>query len=388
MDRFPLLFLFILVTPPLLSADSPPSDEVKKRAQVLKTYLQKEKADFDLRENQKKTLLESLDDLNSKQNLVRSRLEQLASEQQELNMSLENLALEYENQKKLEQAQRQRMFLVLKVVYKIQKEGMVRFLFYGKNLSQLAGRVRVLFYTLRSHSQITKQFQERTQRLAETETKLKTLKSQITSLSQELRDQEGLLFNLLKNKKRLVEQINQKQSSYKLASKEYQRVSNQLSKLFNELPSAKTRPIEGETSFQPKGNLPMPTAGEIVQGFGKNVHEKFGTVTYHKGIEIEADFNAPVVAILPGEVEFAGWLRGLGNVMIVHHGQGLYTLSAHLFKFNKSLGEKVEAQEIVGFVGDTGNREKPSLYFEIRKQGKAVDPLAYLSAPGSSHYIN
>ena len=388
MFRLPFLVLWIFIASSLFSSDSSPSEEVKKRAQALKNYLQKEKVDFDLRENQKKTLLESLDDLNSRQNLVRSRLEQLASHQQELNMSLENLALEYQNQKKLEQAQRQRMFLVLKVVYKIQKEGMVRFLFYGKNLSQLAGRVRVLFYTLRSHSQITKQFQERTERLAETETKLKTLKSKVTSLSHELKDQEGLLINLLKNKKRLVEQINQRQSSYKLATKEYQRVSNQLSKLFNELPSAKTRNPSGEMSFHPQGNLPMPTPGIIVQGFGKNVHEKFGTVTYHKGIEIEADFNAPVEAILPGEVEFAGWLRGLGNVLILHHGQGLYTLSAHLFKFNKNLGEKVEAKDIIGFVGDTGTREKPSLYFEIRKEGKAVDPLAYLSASSSSSVLN
>jgi len=387
---FRLLFFVFLIffSPPLFSSDPPPSEEVKKRAQALKNYLQKEKVDFDLRENQKKNLLESLDDLNSKQNLVRSRLEELSSHQQELNMSLENLALEYQNQKKLEQAQRQRMFLVLKVVYKIQKEGMVRFLFYGKNLSQLAGRVRVLFYTLRSHSQITKQFQERTERLAETESKLKTLKSKITALSHELRDQESLLLNLLKNKKRLVEQINQKQSSYRLATKEYQRVSNQLSKLFNELPSAKTRSQTSDTSFQPQGNLPMPTLGAIVQGFGKNVHEKFGTVTYHKGIEIEADFNAPVEAILPGEVEFAGWLRGLGNVLILHHGQGLYTLSAHLFKFNKNLGDKVESKEVVGFVGDTGTREKPSLYFEIRKDGKAVDPLAYLSASGQSNHLN
>ncbi|NBX81613.1 M23 family metallopeptidase, partial [bacterium] len=92
-------------------------------------------------------------------------------------------------------------------------------------------------------------------------------------------------------------------------------------------------------------------------------------------------------SILPGAVEFAGWLRGLGNVMILHHGQGLYTLSAHLFKFNKQVGEAVEQNEVIGFVGDTGNREKPSLYFEVRSQGKAVDPMAYLN-PQSISRIN
>jgi len=362
--------------------DIPDTKEAEKRASHLKKFLQSEKADYDSRETQKKTLLESLDDLNAKQNKVRERLQALTSHQQEMEMSLENLALEYQNQKKLEQAQRQRLFLLLKVVYKIQKEGMSRFVFYGQNLSQLAGRIRVLLYTLRSHAQLTRQFQERTQKLAEAEMKLKATKLKLSSLSDELKDQQLLLSHLLKNKNKLVARINEKQSSYRLASKEYQRISNQLSRLFQELPSAKKTTDKG--LFEPKGNLPMPVEGTIVQGFGKSVHEKFGTVTYHKGIEIESEFNSPVSAVLPGGVEFSGWLRGLGNVIILHHGQGLYTLSAHLFKFSKEVGDSVEAGEVIGFVGDTGNREKPSLYFEVRSHGKAVDPLAYLSSTSKS----
>jgi septal ring factor EnvC (AmiA/AmiB activator) len=320
-----------------------------------------------------------LDELNAKQNIVRQRLQSLNAHQQELEMGIENLALEYQNQKKLEQAQRQRLFLLLKVVYKVQRDGMARFLFYGHNLSQLASRVRVLFHTLRSHAVITKQFQERAQRLAQTEVHLKSTKLKLNSLSDELREQQTILQNLLKNKKQLVAQINQKQTSYQTASKEYNRLSQQISKLFKELPSAKKSVEAQQPKFEPKGNLPLPVDGAIVQGFGKSVHEKFGTVTYHKGIEIEADFNAPVISILPGAVEFAGWLKGLGNVMILHHGQGLYTLSAHLFKLNKEVGESVDKGEVIGFVGDTGSREKPGLYFEVRTQGKAVDPLNYLS---------
>lgn len=374
----PFLALLFFLSGIASSLDTSDPKEFEKRANTLKKFLQTEKADYDSRETQRKTLLESLDELNAKQNQVRQKLQALTSHQQELEMSLENLALEYQNQKKLEQAQRQRLFLLLKVVYKIQKEGMTRFVFYGQNLSQLAGRIRVLLYTLRSHAQLTRQFEERTKKLAEAELKLKATKLKLSSLSDELKDQQILLSNLLKNKNKLVAKINEKQSSYRTASKEYQRISNQLSKLFQELPSAKKGVEKG--LFEPKGNLPMPTEGAIIQGFGKSIHEKFGTVTYHKGIEIEADFNSPVTSILPGGVEFAGWLRGLGNVIILHHGQGLYTLSAHLFKFNKEVGDSVDAGEIIGFVGDTGNREKPSLYFEIRSNGKAVDPLAYLSS--------
>lgn len=380
-----LLALSLFTSSLLLALDVSETKEAQQRANSLKQFLQTEKADYDSRETQRKTLIESLDDLNAKQNQVRQKLQALTNHQQELEMSLENLGLEYQNQKKLEQAQRQRLFLLLKVVYKIQKEGMTRFVFYGQNLSQLAGRLRVLLYTLRSHAQLTRQFQERTQKLAEAELKLKANKLKLNSLSDELKDQQLLLVNLLKNKNRLVAKINEKQASYRLASKEYQRISNQLSQIFKELPSAQKG--SSQEVFQPKGNLPMPTEGVIVQGFGKSVHEKFGTVTYHKGIEIEAEFNSPVTSVLPGGVEFAGWLRGLGNVIILHHGQGLYTLNAHLYKFNKEVGDTVEAGDVIGFVGDTGNREKPSLYFEVRSNGKAVDPLAYLSS-GSWTKVN
>jgi len=373
----PIFFLFTCLS--VLALENTETLAAQKRAGELKAFLEREKTGFESRESQKKSLLGVLDELNSKQNLVRERLLSLNAHQQELEMSLENLALEYQNQKQLEQAQRQRLYLLLKVVYKIQRDGMARFVFFGHNLSKLASRVRVLFHTLRSHAVITRQFQERAQRLAQTELRLKSTQLKLSSLADELKDQQTVLQSLLKNKKQLVSQINEKQNSYQAASKEYQRLSQQISKIFKELPSAQKSPNTKLPAFEPKGNLPLPVDGSIVQGFGKSIHEKFGTVTYHKGIEIEADFNAPVTSILPGAVEFAGWLKGLGNVMILHHGQGLYTLNAHLFKLNKEVGETVEKGEVIGFVGDTGNREKPGLYFEVRANGKAVDPLNYLS---------
>jgi septal ring factor EnvC (AmiA/AmiB activator) len=74
-------------------------------------------------------------------------------------------------------------------------------------------------------------------------------------------------------------------------------------------------------------------------------------------------------------------------VAILHHGSGLYTLNAHLFKVAKNVGSRVEQGEVIGTVGDTGTNESPSLYFEVREKGKAVDPMAYF-APGTFTYLN
>lgn len=355
--------------------------EVKKRAEALKTYLDSEKQYFESRESQKKDLLSALDTLNADQNRVRERVLTLSSNQTELSMALENLSLEYQRQKQVEQLQRTRLALLLKVVYKIKKEGMFRFVFFGHNLGELTSRVRVLYRTLRSQRDLTRQMQERTNRLIESEKKLSQARTDLARLINELHDQEQLLSGLHRKRKQLLTSINQKQGAYQAALKEFQRVTKRLNTLFRELPSAKEvkPPAPTEAPLLAKASLPLPVSGRITQGFGKSVHEKFGTVTYHKGLEIEAEFNSPVAAVLPGTVEYAGWLKGLGNVMIVHHGQGIYSLNAHLFKNAKELGSKVEGGETIGFVGDTGNNEKPSLYFELREGGKAVDPVPYFA---------
>jgi len=373
--RWVLVLLFIWTRAHALETSS--SENIEKRAQDLKAYIEKEKVLFESREFQKKSLLTSLDETNKKQNSVRQKLIELSEHQQELEMSLQNLALEYQNQKRIQQAQRERLFLILKVVYQIQKQGMLPFIFSGANLSQLAGRFRVLVYTLRAHTRLSRQFEERLSQLSDSEFKLKATQIKLNQLSSNLRDQKNLLEQLLVNKKRLVQEINQRQSIYRKAANEYKQVSQQISKLFKDLSTSPKKNIQKAAA--PHGNLSLPVEGEIVQGFGKSIHEKFKTVTYHKGILIESEFNSPVISILPGAVEYAGWLRGLGNVMILHHGEGLYTLNAHLFKFNKSVGESVEQGEVIGFVGDTGNSEKPSLYFEVRSNGQAVDPLLYIT---------
>lgn len=358
-------------TVPLL----PPAS--KAQAKRLKEYIVSEKKNFVQRESQKKDLTDALDKLNAEQNSVRVKISSLTMGQQELNMAVDNLSMEYEKQKDLEKMQRQRLYMLLKVTYRIKRDGVIRFLFNGQDMGQLASRVRVLYRTLKSHSLITKQLQERSVRIRESEVKMTKAKHDLNSLLSELHDQEDILTTLLSRKKQMLLGINQKQSAFLQANKQYKKLEKEIEKTFSQLPSAK--PAEKEYTPQLTTNLPLPAQGRIIKGFGKSVHEKFGTVTYHKGIEIEAEHNSPVISILPGTVEHAGWVKGLGNVIIVHHGNGIYTLSAYLFKIEKTLGSHVDAGETIGTVGDTGNNDRPSLYFELRENGKAVDPVAYLS---------
>lgn len=97
----------------------------------------------------------------------------------------------------------------------------------------------------------------------------------------------------------------------------------------------------------------------------------------HSGIDLDLETGDPVVAALDGVVEKAQYTGGYGNLVVLHHDNGLETYYAHLSKIKVEPGERVESGEILGLGGSTGRSTGPHLHFEIRYKGAAFDP-AYL----------
>jgi septal ring factor EnvC (AmiA/AmiB activator) len=345
------------------------------RALQLKELIRKERPKFEEREQIKRDVLEELDRLNADQNRVRKKISEIIENQRELTMARDNLVIERDRRREAQIIERRRLAAIARFVYKIKKEGFLRFVIRGDNLGETAGRVRILYRTLRSHSLLTRQIDEHARRLEEGSAQLSIIGQELVRILQDLADQESLLANYLGRKKTVIAEINRQQTAYQLMVKEYRRISTELALMFERFDMTK--------SSQPlprKASLPFPLSlGKVMTQFGRSVHEQFGTIVFHKGIEIEADHNSPVTAILNGVIEYEGWIRGLGNVLILNHGGGFYSLSARLFKTLKTKGISIEQGETIGYVGDTGTDEKPSLYFEIREGGKAVDPMAYFS---------
>ena len=128
-----------------------------------------------------------------------------------------------------------------------------------------------------------------------------------------------------------------------------------------------------------KGRLPRPAVGRIEERFGERRDPRYGSVTFHKGVDIRAPRGTKVRAVAAGRVVHARWLRGYGNLVILDHGGGYYTLMGHLDRMEVVEGDDVEAGEVVGLVGDTGSLKGAYLYFEIREGGRAVDPEAWFA---------
>ena len=124
---------------------------------------------------------------------------------------------------------------------------------------------------------------------------------------------------------------------------------------------------------QQKGKLPLPLTGPVKHAFGQ---VRGGGMRW-QGWLIGADTGAEVRAVAYGRIAFADWLRGYGLMMIIDHGQGYLSLYGHNESLLQEVGTWVEPGETISIVGSNpGNGQ--GLYFELRKDGKAVDPAAWL----------
>jgi murein DD-endopeptidase MepM/ murein hydrolase activator NlpD len=96
---------------------------------------------------------------------------------------------------------------------------------------------------------------------------------------------------------------------------------------------------------------------------------------FHKGTDFSADHGTPVHAAGDGVVVFTGWQNGYGRVIYVDHGGGLVTRYAHLQRIEVDTGDRVAAAARIGKVGASGRTTGPHLHFEVRLEGRAVDPV-------------
>ncbi|MDE2291409.1 MAG: peptidoglycan DD-metalloendopeptidase family protein, partial [Elusimicrobia bacterium] len=121
-------------------------------------------------------------------------------------------------------------------------------------------------------------------------------------------------------------------------------------------------------------SLPWPVAGKVVSAFGKMRVAELGTWTIHNGVEIAAPPGSPVRPVRPGTVIYSGPFRSYGNVVIVNHGGGFYSIYGRLDGPLLAKGVRARPDAPLGVVGASQRK----VYLELRQAGRALDPLRWL----------
>ncbi len=130
-----------------------------------------------------------------------------------------------------------------------------------------------------------------------------------------------------------------------------------------------------------RGAIDWPTEGRVTTRFGPQRNPRFNTAVIRTGIEIAARANAPVFSIHEGTVAFADFFPGFGNLVIVDHGNHAYSLYGNLAEMTVKPGASVARGQSVGALGAALSDAKgsgPLLYFELRIDGRPVDPVEWL----------
>jgi len=124
-----------------------------------------------------------------------------------------------------------------------------------------------------------------------------------------------------------------------------------------------------------RGQLRLPVRGDLIAKFGG----KRGDGPSWKGLFIRAPEGSEVKAVAAGRVVYADWLRGFGNLLIVDHGNQYMTIYGNNQSVLKRAGDLVKTGDVIASAGNSGGNEQSGLYFEMRHQGRAFDPLGWVT---------
>jgi murein DD-endopeptidase MepM/ murein hydrolase activator NlpD len=130
--------------------------------------------------------------------------------------------------------------------------------------------------------------------------------------------------------------------------------------------------------YDDDGGWRRPASGRLSSRYGMRYHPILRRRKLHTGDDIAAGYGSSIKAAKGGRVLYSGWKKGYGNTVIIDHGGGVTTLYGHASKLDVKAGQPVKSGQTIANVGSTGYSTGPHLHFEVRKNGRPINPTPYL----------
>ncbi|MCK5684428.1 peptidoglycan DD-metalloendopeptidase family protein, partial [bacterium] len=311
-------------------------------------------------------IIEGLNEIDYSLNKARLKVMELSKDMPQLEKEIEKINKEKEQLGKAISLNRDYAGQRLKALYKMNMIGRLGstglpdsvfdFLVMQNSMKQI---IKADFFILDKQSQDLEKF--------------KTLEEQMheqiqakTDLETQLNDQIRINKKETAKKQLILKQIRQKKILSLAAVESLKSAALKLDIKIIDL-QTKNRQInkKGFSFLTYKGKLNIPVKGKIISKYGPSRTGNYKAFTFQKGIDIKVERGEPVKSVFKGEVMFAQWLKGYGNLLIINHGDNYYTLYAHVEEIFKKKGERVETGDVIATAGDTGSIKGLCLHFEV-----------------------
>lgn len=360
--------------------------EIRKKQQLITTTRKVEQA-----------VSSELQEINRSLAIKESELKRLDQELASVETTINGTTQEID--RVTEEARQKQLLIERRLVslYKAGELGAVRMFFSAESFPQMAENMRYMRSILEQDKRIFAEYHKKIdelhhlkQRLEQEANRKERLKGSIVSKKREI-EQERL------KKSGYLSKVRQDRQGHESSLKELQANAARLQTMINRLeelsrrkaaekrdPGARRKPLPElppvpDRGFaSQKGRMQMPVRGDIIETFGKHKHPEFNSYTFSKGIVISAALGTEIRTIYEGTVVFADYFKGYGNMVIIDHGGGYFSLYAYSSRILRKAGAEVTKGEAVALVGDVDSAKGPALYFEIRHQGKPVDPAGWV----------
>ena len=370
-------FLAWKAIPGLSHASSVPTSKTNNdQIKIIESELTREKQKYEEFDAQEKDLVTQLSDLEEEVAKKRHVVEELRGKIAITTNTIKKLEAKLADEEKLLIKVESKAAERIVALYKYARRGYIKVLANVRGPDQFWQRLKYLKAIMEEDQKLMLNLAREVQIRKDEICNIKKELVEKESIGQKERAQLSSLRKDLEEKVIRLMKIHKEKEFYETAVKELQLAAKDLKQTLLNIEKKKTYKIPPSSRFvNSKGRLPLPLEGKIVRADKLSGSAR---LKLNKGIFIEHTYDSRVRAVFPGRVDFSGSLKGYGEVIVINHGSRFFTISAYLFQRKKVEGDIVEGGEIIGAVEPDGSSIRSRFYFEIRKAGQNLNPLAWL----------
>jgi septal ring factor EnvC (AmiA/AmiB activator) len=381
-SQFTILNSFLIATLSLLAMAQSPSPDQQREADLSRIRARIGALKQQLGENEKHaaSLSEEIKRLDWKLEIGEQEQKLVAARRDEIGRQLAATAADRAVAATAADASRRALAARARVLHRFGRYGYFRLLLEARDVPGFLQGMERLDALARRDGRLLTAHRAAQSRLDDDLAREKTLKSELDALYANSRRELASTATLRRHREAL---LGRERSSSATRRDEMAALSDKAARLERLLDTlarqSSQEPEEAGRGIRPwKGVLDWPARGALVETFGRHRHPRFDAWTISNGIAIGLPAGSPVRAVYAGKAVYAQWLAEYGNLVILDHGDGVFTLYAWLQTVGVTAGSRVAAGAELGTAGSGPGREETGVYFEVRDRQKAVDPVAWL----------